>query len=71
MTNTELLKKKIEESGISITFLAEKCGISREYFYKKINNETEFKQSEIAVLTNLLRLNQSERDSIFFARKVD
>lgn len=71
MTNSALLKEKIGSSGISITFLADKCKISRDYFYKKLNNEVEFKQSEIIALQDALHLNQSERNDIFFAEKVD
>lgn len=68
MTNSELLKKKIDESGVSITFLAEKCNVSRDYFYRKMNGEVEFKQSEIATLKECLHLTQKDRDAIFFAR---
>ena len=71
MTNCNLLKEKIVNSGISITFLADKCNISREYFYKKLNGEAEFKQSEIVAIQDVLHLSQSERNSIFFAKKVD
>lgn len=68
MTNKELLKEKIEQSGVSITFLAEKCNVSRDYFYRKMNGEVEFKQSEIATLKDYLHLTQKERNDIFFAR---
>ena len=71
MTNCSLLKEKIVESGISITFLAEKCNISRDYFYKKLNGEVDFKQSEIVAIQDVLHLSQSERNNIFFAKKVD
>lgn len=71
MTNSSMLKEKISSSGISITFLADKCKISRDYFYKKLNNEVEFKQSEIVALQEALHLDQVERNEIFFAEKVD
>lgn len=67
MTNTEELKVKIKKSGISITFIARKLGISREYFYKKMNNEADFKASEILAIARILGLNKKERDAIFFA----
>ena len=67
MTNTEELRKRIASCGISITFLAEKLGITREGFYKKLNNATEFKASEIAKCSQLLNLSDEERDRIFFA----
>ena len=40
MTDTEKLNDAISESGIKITAIANKLGISREGFYKKLNNET-------------------------------
>lgn len=67
MTNAELLRKKMEEKGITFTFLALKIGITREALYNKLNNETEFKASEITVISNVLQLSGAERDSIFFA----
>ena len=71
MTNSKLLSEEISESGMSITFIAKKLGITREGFYKKLNNETEFKASEIVVLQSLLRLSNKKRDEIFFAKKVE
>lgn len=67
MTNTELLKKAIESSGVSITFLANKLGISRTCLYTKLQGDVEFKQSEILEMTNALHLTIVERDTIFFA----
>jgi len=66
LTNTGILKNKIKESGLSITFIARKIGISREYLYQKINGAVEFKQSEIETLKFLLRLSNNEREAIFF-----
>lgn len=71
MTATEKLRQVIEEVGIPISTLASKLGISREGFYKKMNNETEFKASEIAALTNILRLTSAQRDEIFLTLKVN
>ena len=69
MTNTVMLRDKIESLGMSISFVAQKLGISREGLYKKLNNETEFKASEIVNLKELLRLSDTERDNIFFENK--
>lgn len=67
MTDTILLRKVIDESGISITYLAKKLGISREGFYKKLNGDTEYKASEIFKLQKILHLTDKTRDKIFFA----
>lgn len=68
MTNTELLNEAIKKSGKSKVHLAKKMGISRFGFYKKINGESEFYASEIAVLESELMLSKSEREQIFFSR---
>ena len=67
MTNTNLLRSKIDESGYKLQFLAEKCGLTYFGFMKKVNNETEFKASEIKTLKKLLNLTNEEANKIFFA----
>lgn len=69
MTDTIKLREKITASGLSIKYLAASIGITREGLYNKLNNNTEFKSSEIVKLTNLLKLSKDERDDIFFAVK--
>ena len=71
MTDTEKLNDAISESGIKITAIANKLGISREGFYKNLNNETEFKASEISAMQKILGLTNRKRDEIFFAQKVE
>lgn len=71
MTDTIKLGVAISESGITITAIAKKIGITREGFYKKLNNETEFKASEISALQEILGLSNRKRDEIFFAKNVE
>ena len=66
MTDMVKLSELIEASGITITALAEKCGMSRETFYNRMAGKSEFKASEIYSLSNVLHMTQTERDSIFF-----
>lgn len=66
MTNTSLLRKKIDESGYKLRFIATKLGITYQGFLKKINNETEFKASEMQILRKLLNLTDAEFEEIFF-----
>ena len=70
MTNTILLKKAIEESGLRIYFVAKKLGITYPTLRKKVNGEREFLASEILILTELLHLSPVDRDRIFFASGV-
>ncbi len=70
MTDTELLKKKIDESGLKINFIAEQLGLSRSGMYNKINAESEFTQTEIIRLCEILKIkSRTERDLIFFSKK--
>lgn len=71
MTETVKLEMAITRSGQTKKIIAEKIGISNMGFYKKINNITEFKASEIAMLQRILQLSDDERDAIFFAQKGD
>ena len=71
MTNEKKLRKKIAESGYKLQFIAKKLGITYQGLLKKLRNESEFKASEIQILTCLLNLQGNERDDIFFADNVD
>lgn len=68
MTNLVLLKNKINESGKTITSVANKIGISREALHKKLSGETEFKASEMQKISDELLLNDEEKTNIFFAK---
>ena len=71
MTNTKKKKKKIDESGYKLRFIASKLGITYQGFLKKINNETEFKASEMQILRELLNLMDAEFEQIFFTLNVE
>ena len=64
--NTKSLRTAIDESGMTITALAKRMGISRESLYNKIDRKTEFTASEIGIVSDALRLTSESRDAIFF-----
>lgn len=66
MTNTALLRSKIDRSGYKLRFIASKLGISYQGFLNKMNNITEFKAAEIQALKELLHLSIDEVCQIFF-----
>ena len=70
MTNTELLEKKIDESGYKRSYLANAIGLkSRQALANKIKNESEFTATEINALCDLLKIESlEEKDSIFFTQ---
>lgn len=64
-TNVELLDQVIEASGLKLSYLADKCGLSRAGFYKKKSGQTEWTASEIAVLRTELHLTLTQTKDIF------
>ena len=64
MANVELLKKKISDSGMTVSAIADKSGILRETLYNRMKSGN-FYASEIVSLTSVLRLTRKERDDIF------
>ena len=68
MTNTELLEKKIAESGKKKSYLAGKCNLSRAGFRNCMTNKAEWRVSQIDTLCSELNITSlKEKDSIFFA----
>lgn len=67
MTDTELLREKIENSGYKLQFIAKSLGLTYQGLLNKINNWSEFRASEIQALYDLLGLTEKERVAIFFA----
>lgn len=72
MTNTSLLKKKIDESGYKKSFIADKMGMAQNTLWLKINGKQPFNQYEIMRLCNILSIESlAEKEAIFFANNVD
>ena len=71
MTNTELLRRKIDETGYKLQFVAEKCGLTYQGFMNKVNNKSDFTAPEIGKLRTLLKLSPEEVERIFFISDVD
>lgn len=71
MTNTELLRKKIDESGYKLIFIAEHCRLSYQGFMNKVNGKSEFNATEIQKLRVLLKMCPEDVEAIFFAPVVD
>lgn len=67
MTNIEMLKHIIDESGMTMVAISEKSGIKRETLYNRLAGTGEFTASEIVGLTRALGIQKSTRDQIFLA----
>ena len=64
MTNKELLDEYISKSGLKISYIAEKLGITVQSFGNKRKNLSSFKAAEIYVLCDLLNIGD-DKDKIF------
>lgn len=72
MTNSELLKLKIKESGLKLGFIVEKLNTSYAWFNKKLENKKDFNAAEIQMLCEILGITDlAEKDRIFFAQNVE
>lgn len=70
MTNTKLLDKYIQKSGLSKNRLAASLNISPFAFAKKARNEDEFYSGEIIRLCALLDIRPiDEKEKVFFSSK--
>ena len=69
--NIGKLKEVIQASGIKVSVLADKIGISRQSLYMKLNGERSFDQGEIMALKKHLHLSDAQFMEIFFSDSVD
>lgn len=71
MVNTQALVDMIQDSGIKISFLADKMGITRQALHMKLQGKRDFKSDEALILANALHINDSDTIvRIFFCPKV-
>lgn len=70
MTDGAALETAIKESGISITFIAEKLGCSRNRIYSIIAG-SECNASEIVGISDILHFTKAQRDDIFLRPNVN
>lgn len=66
MASSNLLRQRIHESGYRLAWIAEQLGISRYSLSNKIDDITEFKKSEIAMLCKILNISNEEIAKYFF-----
>ena len=66
LVDTDLLNEKIEKSGLRVSFIVDTLGISRNGFDLKRKGKIPFRGSEMYCLSHLLRLNDDEKNKIFY-----
>jgi DNA-binding XRE family transcriptional regulator len=57
----------MKEKGITQDEMAKTLNISRQGLWKKMTQKSEFKLSEINIVSELLKLSKEQRNAIFFA----
>lgn len=70
MVNVQLLRDKIDESGMTVLAICDKSGISKQVLYNRFKNP-KFTVDEIQGLTRTLQLTAGEMRKIFFTSKVE
>ena len=71
LIDTKKLKGAVYASGLTFKKLAEKIGISQASMSKKTTGKRTFDVAEAYEISQVLGLDQSERDEIFFAQSPD
>ena len=66
MTDVAQLEYFIKKAQITKRQIAKELCISETALYNKLNNNAEFKASEIVKMQEILKLTNDERDKIFF-----
>ena len=65
MTDVKRLSDTIKSSGLKKVFIAEKLGLSYQGYLYKENGKSDFTQSQIAILKDLLGLTNKDVSEIF------
>lgn len=68
MTDVKKLKKKVRDSGLKASFIAEKLNVSRSGWYRKLNGRSKFTAEQIQIMCDILHITSlREKEDIFFA----
>lgn len=68
MVNLKELQDQIKQSGLKKSYIADQLSLSGYGLQKKLQGENEFKVSEVSKLCEILKLNRTKRDRIFFTK---
>lgn len=69
MLNSNKLKGKIIEKGMTVTKVAEMLGINPSTFYRKMKNNS-FEIGEVDIMVEKLSLSRKDANDIFFSQDV-
>lgn len=66
VTNTELLRKKIDGSGLKKSYIASQLDMTSQGLYKKLKDGSDWTFSQVMIIKRLLHLTDEEVNLIFF-----
>ncbi len=69
MTDTLNLRKRIKDAGFRLGYVADVLGITPYTLQKKLDNDSQFRISEVDALAKLLGLTPEEKDALFLRCK--
>lgn len=71
MVNINKLKAKIVENGFNVEYVADKVGMDKATFYRKMaNNGETFLVKEVDAMARVLKMTGDDINAIFFAQIV-
>lgn len=68
MTNRKLLEQLIRDSGLKKSHIAEYLGVSRAGLSNLLRGRSEFRETQMQKLCQLLQLNEAQRTALFFGQ---
>jgi DNA-binding phage protein len=71
MTNVTLLRQKIDDSGLKMSFIAEQLNMTPQGLYKKLKDGSDWLFSQVMIIKKLLQLSDEEVNIIFFNDDVE
>lgn len=70
MTDLQLLRQLIHDSGLKNSYIASRLGMTLQNFHKYLNGRTEFRASQIRVLCDILHIEDPAlAEKVFYARQ--
>ena len=71
MVNINKLKAKIVENGFNVEYVADKVGMDKATFYRKMaNNGETFLVKEVDAMARVLKMTGDDINAIFFTQTV-
>lgn len=68
MFNSNLLRAKLIEKGVSVIEICKEINVCEATYYRKIARNGDFSRCEIQAIADILSLSNDEKNEIFFAQ---